>query len=87
MRPSKQKSRTLRRIKVKTPGGKVVMHYKARMPKGQKCANCKKTLQGIPRLNTAKFRNLPSSSKKAKRPFANLCSSCMRLKIKELARK
>ncbi len=83
--PSKTKSRSYRRKRVRTPGGRLVMHYGKRAPQKPKCAVCKKELHGIPRLIPSKFRNLPKTSKRVSRLYGGyLCSSCSREKIKEL---
>ena len=79
----KRKSRSLRRVQRKTPGGKTVQHYRKRKPSAAKCAECGAELPGIPRLKVAKFKNLTKSQKKVARPYGgNLCSKCMRKKIK-----
>jgi len=84
--PSKQKSRKLRRVFVKIPGGVTKIHYRRRKPKHAKCAICKKPLHGVPRLIPSKFKDLPKSSKKPIRPYSNLCSNCMRRTIIEKIR-
>jgi len=87
MGPSKQKSRTFRRVYTKTPGGKTVMHYKRRKPGIAKCADCKAPLNGIPRLIPSKFKNLAKTEKRPERPYGGyLCSKCTRLKIIEKVR-
>lgn len=87
MGPSKQKSRTFRRVYTKTPGGKTVLHYKRRKPGIAKCANCKAPLKGIPRLIPSKFRDLAKTEKRPERPYGGyLCSKCTRLKIIERVR-
>jgi large subunit ribosomal protein L34e len=78
----KQKSRSKRRVFVRTPGGEVKKHYRIRKASPLTCAECGKRLQGIPRLIPSKLRSLPKTKKKASRPYSNLCSSCMRKKIK-----
>ena len=78
------KSRSLRRIKRNTPGGKPTVHYVRRRPGKAKCAVCKKPLGGIPRLRQAKFSNLPKSQKKPNRPFGGyLCPRCLKSSIKQ----
>jgi large subunit ribosomal protein L34e len=79
----KEKSRSKRRVYVRTPGGKTKIHYKVRKPSAPKCAECGKKLQGIPRLIQSKFKKLPKTKKRASRPYSNLCSKCMRKKILE----
>ena len=78
----KQKSRSLRRIHVKTPGQKKKILYKPRKPKVAKCGNCKKPLKGIPRLIASKFKKLAKTKKRPQRPFGGvLCSKCSRKEI------
>src|SRR3989344_2832915 len=76
---SPQATRSLRRVRVRTPGSKLVIHYSKRKPSVAKCANCKSDLKGIPRERPAVFRNLTLSEKTVSRPFGgNLCSDCSR---------
>ena len=78
------RSRSLRRVKKKLPGGKTVTHYKKRKPKVAKCANCKTELKGMTRERPYKMQKLNRSKKKVERPFGgNLCSKCSRLLIKK----
>ena len=82
------RSRTLRRVKVKVPGGAVKLHYRKRKPSITKCGKCKSPLKGIPRLRPVKMQNISKSQKTVARPFGgNLCSSCTRSLIKLQARK
>lgn len=63
------KSRTLRRVKVRTPGGRTVTHYRQRNRQTSKCAVTKKPLRGLPRLTNRKFKNLNKSQKTVSRPY------------------
>ena len=77
-----QATRSLRRVKVRTPGSRLVTHYEKRKPSIAKCANCKNPLKGIPRGLSSEIRNLPLSQKTVSRPYGgNLCSPCSREKI------
>ena len=81
------KSRSYRRISTKTPGGRVVVHYKKKKPKIAKCANCNAILKGVPREFPIAMRNLPKTKKRPERPYGGvLCSRCMRKKIVEQTR-
>lgn len=81
------KSRTLRRVFRKTPGGANVLHYKKRKPAHAKCGTCKAILNGVPRERPYKMQNMSKSEKRPDRPFGgNLCSSCTREKLKLKAR-
>ena len=84
----KKKSRTFRRVKTKTPGGKTVTNYKRRKPAKAKCAGCKALLKGVPRELPYKMQNLPKTKKRPERPYGGvLCSKCTRAKMVEKARK
>ena len=81
------RSRTFRRVFVKTPGGKTVLHYRRRKPGKAHCATCGKVLLGVPRELSRKMANLPKSSKRPERPYGGkLCSACTRQVLKEKAR-
>ena len=74
-----QATRSLRRVKVRTPGNRLNTHYIKRKPAISKCANCRKELKGIPRERPSDFRNLTLSQKTVSRPFGGfLCSPCSR---------
>ena len=83
-RPSKR-SRSLRRIYIKTPGGQNKILYKLRRPKKAHCANCGKELHGMSNNVSSVIKNLSKSSKHPKRMFAgNLCFNCAKLEILNL---
>jgi large subunit ribosomal protein L34e len=78
------KSRTFKRIFKRTPGAKTVLHYVLRKPSKHKCSVCGDILKGIKNLRPTKMQNIAKSQKTVKRPYGgNLCSKCMRQKIKE----
>jgi large subunit ribosomal protein L34e len=82
------KSRTYRRVFVKTPGGRTVMHYRKRKPGKAKCGVCGAFLPGTLRERPFKMRNIAKTKKRPERPYGGyLCSKCMRKKIIEQARK
>ena len=81
------KSGRLRKIFVRTPGSKTVVHYRQRKPSKAKCANCAKPLPGVPRELSGKMRNMPKTAKRPERPYGGvLCSICMRNHVKQQAR-
>ena len=86
--PRKQyRSRTFRRVKVKTPGGRNVVHYERRKPKKAHCGKCRAELKGVPRALPYKMRNMAKTKKRPERPYGGvLCSSCMRRLFVEKAR-
>ncbi len=83
----KKKSRTFRRVYVKTPGGKTVLHYRRRKPAKAQCGNCGALLKGVPQARVYKMRNMPKTMKRPERPYGGvLCTRCMRAKIIQKAR-
>ena len=83
----RKKSRTFRRIKVKTPGGNTKVHYKRRKPSKAKCTGCGAVLAGVARALPRKMQNMPKTKKRPTRPYGGvLCTKCMRNKIKQKAR-
>ena len=86
--PRKLKSRTFRRMFVKTPGGRTVSHFKKRKPGKAKCASCGIVLLGTTRARPYKMQNISKTKKKPTRPFGGyLCSKCARKTIIKEARK
>ena len=83
-----KRSRSLRRLKKKVPGGRTVTHYKKKKPKAARCGNCNAVLKGVLRERPFKMQTLPKTKKRPERPYGgNLCSRCMRALIIEKSRK
>jgi large subunit ribosomal protein L34e len=81
------KSRTFRRVHVKTPGGDTKLQYKKRKPSKAKCTGCGKLLSGVPRERPYKMQRLSKTQKRPERPYGGvLCSKCSRDKMVEKAR-
>ncbi len=77
-----QKSRTLRRVLVKTPGHGVHLQYRKRKPAKATCAQCGNALAGVPRERPFKMQNMGKTEKRPQRPYGGqLCSKCSRRKI------
>jgi len=86
MPAGRHKSRSKRRVFVRTPS-KTKLTYRLRKPSKAKCGNCGTILKGVPRDVPSKFKKLSISKKRPERPYGgNLCSRCMREKIKLKAR-
>jgi large subunit ribosomal protein L34e len=80
----RHKSRSLRRVFKRTPGGKTVVRFEKRKPKIAHCAACGAKLKGVPRERPYKMHNMPKTKKRPQRPYGGvLCSSCARKKIIE----
>ena len=84
----RRRSRSLRIVHKKLPGGRLTFHYRKKKPKKAHCANCKKILHGVPRERPYRMRNMPKTMKRPERMFGGvLCSSCSRRTIIENVRK
>ena len=60
------------------PSGKSVWKEKNRRVSKAKCAECKKELHGVPRLNPNEMKKLAKSKKRPFRPYGGyLCSRCI----------
>ena len=82
-----KRSRSLRRLQVKVPGGRTALHYKEINPGEAKCGNCGALLKGVARGRNFKVRKLSKTKKRPERPYGgNLCSKCMRSLIIEKAK-
>jgi len=69
------RSRSKRRVFVKTPGGRVTIHYEDRNPKQGTCPVTGEVLKGMPRALPAKMQNLAKSKKRPQRPYGGVLSS------------
>jgi large subunit ribosomal protein L34e len=81
------KSRTLRQVFVKTPGGKTVKHFRRRKPSKTICGSCKTELKGVPKDIPSKVKAIPKSARRPERPYGGvLCSACTRKLLQQKAR-
>ena len=81
------RSRSLRRIFTKVPGGRTKLHYKKRKPEGAKCGSCGDLLKGVPREFPFRISKMAKTKKRPERPYGGvLCSRCMRLAILDKTR-
>ena len=79
--------KSLRKVKIKLPGGAFIIHYFKRRPSGAVCASCGKPLHGVPRKRDVDVRSLTKSQRKPERPYGgNLCPACSRQRIKSRLR-
>ncbi len=73
------RSRSLRRVKVTTPGGINKTVFRKRKPGKAVCGKCKAVLKGVPRERPYKMQNMAKTEKRPERPYGGvLCSRCMR---------
>jgi len=83
-----KRSRTFRRVYVKTPGGKTVLHYRKRKSAKPQCGACGKVLPGVARGRITDIKKMSKTERRPERPFGGaLCSECMRMHLKAQARK
>jgi len=83
----RQRNRSLRKVKVRVPGGRNTTHYRKRKPAKAVCSACGKILKGVPRERPYKMRKMGKTEKRPERPFGgNLCSECSRKRMIEKAR-
>ena len=83
----KRKSKSERKIFVKTPTKNKIDYRKAN-PGKRTCKECGASLHGIKRDNSFSLRKVSKSKKKVNRKFGGeLCSKCSRSKIIKSARK
>ena len=69
------RSRSLKRRAIRTPGGRLVIHYRRKKGGIYRCAICKRPLFGVPR----NVREYPKSSRRPDRPYGGfLCADCLR---------
>ena len=84
----RHKSRSMRKVFRRIPGGDTVTAYKKRKPSKAKCSGCGKVLPGVPRERPRKMQNMPKTAKRPERPYGGvLCSACSRKKIIAESRK
>lgn len=78
----RRRSRTLRRVFVRTPGGRTVIHYEPRKPRRPHCSSCGTVLHGMKATPARALRAMPKTLKRPERPYGGvLCSACMRRTI------
>ncbi len=80
------RSRSYKRIYVRTPGGKTVIHYERRKNTPMRCAKCGGILNGVP-IKDSERRSLPKSLKRPERIFGGvLCPRCLAEILKSVVR-
>jgi len=76
------KSGRFARKHVRVPGGRTVLRFEERLPRQAHCAECGRSLPGIPRMSRVAAKHTPKTAKRPERPYGGvLCGSCMRTKI------
>ena len=79
------RSRSYRKLKVRTPGGALKDRYERRRPSQAVCSRCRKPLGGVPRARPVKVGRAAKSRRRPERAFGgNLCPGCLKTRVKEL---
>jgi len=77
------RSRSLKRKKVRVPGGNSVTHYRRKKTSKHVCAECGALLGGIPRGTPHEIGSISKSERSVSRPYGGYyCPSCLRKKLK-----
>ena len=79
------RTRSWRRVKKNTPGGKQKLRFEKRNPSPAVCSACKRRLGGVPQARQKRMQKTPKTKKRPERFFGGvLCPSCTKTRIKEL---
>lgn len=71
----RHKSGSMRKVFVRTPGGKTATKYKLRKPSRAVCPMTGEYLQGVPHARPANLRRLPKTKRRPQRAFGGVLSS------------
>jgi len=67
---------------VKTPGGRLTVHYRTKLTKGPRCGDCGTHIQGVPHLRSTAYARVSKRVKTVSRSYGgNRCASCVRERI------
>ncbi|MEM0378783.1 MAG: 50S ribosomal protein L34e [Thermosphaera sp.] len=81
------RSRSWRRTSIRTPSGRVVVHYEKRRPGVAKCSVCGKPLNGVPSLRPPGMAKLAKTEKRPERMFGGtVCPECLARGLREAVR-
>jgi large subunit ribosomal protein L34e len=71
----RHKSNSMRKVKVRTPGGKTVERYTLKKPGRAVCPMTGQYLHGVPHLRPTKLRNTPKTKRVPTRAYGGVLSS------------
>jgi large subunit ribosomal protein L34e len=67
---------------VKTPGGRLIFHYRSKVANGPRCGDCGRNIQGVPHLRPREYSRLPKRSRRVTRAYGgSRCAKCVRDRI------
>lgn len=73
VQPSKR-TRSVKKVKVRTPGSRTTTHFRSKKASKPKSAISKKPLSGVASGSATKLKNMPKSMKTPSRPYAGVLS-------------
>jgi len=77
----------MKKIKVRTPGGKLIIKRRKEKPGVTLCAMCKEPLHGTKRRIPSKIGKISKTEKRPSRLYGGyLCAKCTKELVKEKAR-
>ena len=72
------RSRTMRRVKVRTPKGESKLYYRPRKTSKSKCRDCRAVLSGMAPRTSSKLKK-SKTQRRPQRPYGGvLCTQCLR---------
>jgi large subunit ribosomal protein L34e len=81
------RTRSTKKVKVRTPGGRTVTHYRAEKAQRSTCGRCGTHLSGMATGTSTEVSSKSASSKAPARPYAGvLCSDCLDTLIRYVTR-
>lgn len=67
---------------MRTPGGRLTVHYLTKKAKGPRCGDCGDSLQGIPHLRPREYSQVSKRVKTVSRAYGgSRCATCVRERI------
>jgi len=67
---------------VKTPGGRLVIHYRKKLSHGPRCGDCGGQIQGLPRLRSIQYSRISKCQRSVNRAYGgSRCANCTRNRI------
>jgi len=79
------RTRAIKKMRIVTPGGRTVTHFKISKPAPVICGMCGAKL-GRAKLTPPQLGRLPKVQRRAERPLPHLCPKCMREEMKKMIR-
>jgi large subunit ribosomal protein L34e len=73
-----KRTRSVKKVKVRTPGGRTTTHFRSGSIGAVRCGMCDNPLPGVATGTPTQLKGMSASSKTPNRPYAGvLCSDCL----------